>query len=106
MSDEPYVIPHRDAHDTELEAAAKAEQGYPRTAMRVLAYLVECGGDYDEHGAAETGMIKDSYAPARHYLVRVGLVHDSKLRMRNSRDNNCIVWEATDAGYDLILDPG
>lgn len=98
MSTEPWVIVHRDAPDTEREAAELAEQQYPLRALAVLQYLVAVDGDYDTHGAEAMQMWLNSYAPARNALMRRGLVADRGQRAINERGRQVIVWEPTPAG--------
>lgn len=99
-SKEPYVITHRNAHDTELEAAESARKYYPKRALKVLDYLVRVNGDIDNHGHEAMGMIKDTYAPARNYLMREGYVENTGQRRLNERKRKCIVWGVTDRGLE------
>lgn len=66
--------------------------------MQVLQYLVRVGGDYDQHGAVETNLILNSYAPARNALMRNRYVEDSGERARNERGRKCIIWVPTALG--------
>lgn len=109
-----WVIVHRDAPDTEREAAARAEEQYPQRALLVLRHLIRAGGDFDTRGADAMGMWLNSYAPARNALMRRGLVEDSGRRERNERGRQAIVWVPTAAGrsaartgdLDVVAPPG
>ncbi len=97
---EEWVRVHKNAGDTELSAAESAKLRYPRRPVEVMKHLIDCGGDFDTHGADATKIWLNSYAPARNALMRKGYVRDSGRRAVNERSNKAIIWIPTEAGID------
>jgi hypothetical protein len=62
---------------------------------KVLQYLLYCRdqGSTDDEGWRALGMLKDSYAPARHSLVAKELVAKTMSRRPTATGRTAIVWK-------------
>ena len=96
--------------ETSREAYELADRG--ATERRVLRWLRRCGvrGSTDDEGWRATGLLKDSYAPARNALVKAGLVgkaieQGKVLRRPTKAGRTAMVWrlvsKETDEGGQL-----
>lgn len=90
---------HKNAVDTEVEAAQKVAPKAPILRMKVLQYLQSRGqlGATGEQVANEIDEWIYSVKPRITELVRLGLVVDSNRRYKNSRNRNEVVWIAVES---------
>lgn len=90
---------HKNAVDTEVEAAQKVAPKAPILRMKVLQYLQSRGqlGATGEQVANEIDEWIYSVKPRITELVRLGLVVDSNRRYKNSRNRNEVVWVAVES---------
>lgn len=94
---------HRDAPDTEVEAAVRIAPrvtGLRRKALLVLAQAAR--GRTGEQVAETMDEWLYSVKPRITELVRMGLVEDSGRRSLNRRKRQEIIWQITDKGRTFI----
>ena len=74
--------------------AVRAPQRSVSAAHAVVEHLRRCGrgGSTDEEGVIATGLIKDTYAPARFELAKQGVVLDSGRKRRTRSGVEATVW--------------
>lgn len=95
---------HRNAPDTEREAAEKIAPRVTGLRLKVLSALA----DKRENGATGeviTNILGEwlySVKPRITELARYGLVEDSGRRVMNSRKRNEIVWQITESGRNFL----
>lgn len=87
---------HRDAADTERDAAVSQYPKIGGDRRRVLEFIASCGahGATDDEVAAGTGLYLYTAAPRRVELVNAGLVVRSGERRQTPRKRRAIVWVA------------
>ena len=81
---------------TSLEAFYSAIEELPYREAYILGFIFAQGeeGVTDDEGWRQTGMIKDSYSPARYRLMKKGLVRESGKRRKTQAGGSAIVWVA------------
>lgn len=74
--------------------AVRAPQRSVSAAHAVVEHLRRCGrgGSTDEEGVAATGLLKDTYAPARFELAKQGVVLDSGRTRPTRSGTQARVW--------------
>jgi hypothetical protein len=91
---------HRNAPDTEREAAEKIAPRVTGLRLKVLSALAD-KGEVGATGEVITNILGEwlySVKPRITELSRYGLVEDSGRRVMNSRKRNEIVWQITESG--------
>lgn len=94
---------HKNAPDTEVEAAEKVAPRVTGLRLKVLQSLHRTPNGAT--GEEITDRINEwlySVKPRITELARYGLVKDSGHRVKNSRNRNEIVWVITEEGKDFI----
>lgn len=93
---------HRNAPDTEIEAAEKVAPRVTGLRLKVLLYLSMNGPRTGEEVA--TGLEEWLYSikPRITELARFGLVEDTGERKLNVRKRKEIIWQITDKGEDEL----
>ena len=93
---EVHKMHHKNAADTEVEAAQKIAPKVPILRVRVLNYIKDRGpvGATGEEVANGVDEWLYSVKPRITELVRADLVIDSGRRVKNKRKRNEIVWVA------------
>ena len=95
---------HRNAPDTEREAAEKIAPRVTGLRLKVLSALAE-KGEVGATGEVITNILGEwlySVKPRITELSRYGLVEDSGRRVMNSRKRNEIVWVITESGRNFL----
>jgi hypothetical protein len=93
---------HRDAPDTEVEAAEKVAPRVTGLRLKTLRYLSQYGAATGEEVAAGLDEWLYSVKPRITELARYGLVQDSGERKLNVRKRREIIWQITEAGKELL----
>lgn len=95
---------HRNAPDTEREAAEKIAPRVTGLRLKVLSALRD-EGETGATGEVITNILGEwiySVKPRITELARYGLVEDSGRRVMNSRKRNEIVWQITESGRNFL----
>ena len=95
---------HRNAPDTEREAAEKIAPRVTGLRLKVLSALAD-KGEVGATGEVITNILGEwlySVKPRITELSRYGLVEDSGRRVMNSRKRNEIVWVITESGRNFL----
>ncbi len=95
---------HRNAPDTEVEAAEKIAPRVTGLRLKALSALRDAGGQ-GATGEEITNILGEwiySVKPRITELSRYGLVEDSGRRVMNSRKRREIVWVITQKGRELL----
>jgi hypothetical protein len=95
---------HRNAPDTEREAAEKIAPRVTGLRLKVLSALAD-KGETGATGEVITNILGEwlySVKPRITELSRYGLVEDSGRRVMNSRKRNEIVWQITESGRNFL----
>ncbi len=95
---------HRNAPDTEREAAEKIAPRVTGLRLKVLSALAD-KGEIGATGEVITNILGEwiySVKPRITELARYGLVEDSGKRVKNSRKRNEIVWQITESGRNFL----
>ena len=95
---------HRNAPDTEREAAEKIAPRVTGLRLKVLSALAD-KGEIGATGEVITNILGEwiySVKPRITELARYGLVEDSGRRVMNSRKRNEIVWQITESGRNFL----
>jgi len=95
---------HRNASDTEREAAEKIAPRVTGLRLKVLSALRD-EGETGATGEVITNILGEwlySVKPRITELARYGLVEDSGRRVMNSRKRNEIVWQITESGRNFL----
>ncbi len=95
---------HRNAPDTEREAAEKIAPRVTGLRLKVLSALAD-KGEIGATGEVITNILGEwlySVKPRITELARYGLVEDSGRRVMNSRKRNEIVWKITESGRNFL----
>jgi len=95
---------HRNAPDTEREAAEKIAPRVTGLRLKVLSALRD-EGETGATGEVITNILGEwlySVKPRITELARMGLVEDSGRRVMNSRKRNEIVWQITESGRNFL----
>ena len=95
---------HRNAPDTEREAAEKIAPRVTGLRLKVLSALRD-EGETGATGEVITNILGEwlySVKPRITELARMGLVEDSGRRVMNSRKRREIVWIITESGRNFL----
>ena len=95
---------HRNAPDTEREAAEKIAPRVTGLRLKVLSALRD-EGETGATGEVITNILGEwlySVKPRITELARMGLVEDSGRRVMNSRKRREIVWVITESGRNFL----
>ena len=95
---------HRNAPDTEREAAEKIAPRVTGLRLKVLSALAD-KGEIGATGEVITNILGEwlySVKPRITELARMGLVEDSGRRVMNSRKRREIVWVITESGRNFL----
>jgi len=95
---------HRNAPDTEREAAEKIAPRVTGLRLKVLSALRD-EGEAGATGEVITNILDEwlySVKPRITELARMGLVEDSGRRVMNSRKRREIVWIITESGRNFL----
>lgn len=93
---------HRNAADTEIEAAEKVAPRVTGLRLKVLRQLSQYGAATGEEVADSLDEWLYSVKPRITELARYGLVEDSGDRKLNIRKRREIIWQITQAGKELL----
>lgn len=93
---------HRDARDTEVEAAEKVAPRVTKLRLKTLNYLAQYGPATGEEVATGLDEWLYSVKPRITELARYNLVEDSGNRKLNVRKRREIIWQITQAGKELL----
>ena len=88
---------------TSLEAKRKIEPQIGSIQHKVYEFIQIQGvhGATDQEIERTLAMDGNTVRPTRGSLVKKGLVFDSGTTRKNNKDNDCIVWVATEEGMLL-----
>lgn len=105
LFDDDDIPPHQRHSETSRDSALLAKPKFPATMGAVLERLLARGarGATDEELQLALGMSGNTERPARVTLTARGMVADSGTTRKTLAGRNAVVWIATDAAEQEML---
>lgn len=93
---------HKNAGDTEVEAAKLVAPRVTGLRLKVLRYLSQYGASTGTEAAIGTDEWLYSVKPRLTELAEYGMVEDTGQRKKNQRNRQEIIWQITQKGKDYL----